>query len=132
MKRIGDRSFLLGWQTIRAATQPGPEASAWRVGDVAWHRHRLSHSCPDFAVVADTHRLDQSARNGSWSLLVVVETWWDSSRHVIRSQVWATPLSGSGQHIQNWVKQQAEIADRKNACANRTAGEGARKNHDIT
>lgn len=107
MKRIGDRGFLHAWQTIRAATQPGPEANFWHVGDVTWHRHRLSHSCPDFAVVDDVHRLDHEGRGGRWSLLVTMETWWDSARHVIRSQVWAVHLGGSKPLIQSWVAQEA-------------------------
>ncbi len=113
MKRIGDRSFLYAWQAIRAATQPGPEASLWQVGEVAWRRHRVSHSCPDFAVVNDVHRLDHSGKNRGWSLLVVSETWWNNNHEVIRSQIWAAHLAGPRQLIQSWMMQQAETRQAK-------------------
>jgi hypothetical protein len=31
MSRIGDRRFLHNWQMIKAATQPDPQATSWRV-----------------------------------------------------------------------------------------------------
>ncbi|WP_287786410.1 hypothetical protein [Acidiphilium sp.] len=42
--RIGDHLFLHAWQTLRAASQPGPEASRWRVGAVTWRRTRLGRA----------------------------------------------------------------------------------------
>jgi hypothetical protein len=36
--RIGDRRFLFAWHAIRAATQPAPEATTWRVAGVRWSR----------------------------------------------------------------------------------------------
>jgi len=113
MKRIGDKGFLHAWQTIRAATQPGPEANFWHVGEVTWHRHRLSHSCPDFAVVDEVYRLDHTGKAGRWSVLVTMETWWDNTRHVIRAQVWAAHLGGSKQLIQSWMAHEAEALMRR-------------------
>ena len=43
----GDRSFMFAWQSIRAATQPGPEATSWQVDDVRWRRHRFRRAAPD-------------------------------------------------------------------------------------
>jgi hypothetical protein len=113
MMRIGDRRFLHAWQTLRAASQPGPEASSWRVGAVTWRRTRLSQSCADFSVVQDAYALEHPGPGVHWGLLVVMETWWDSKHRVIRSQVWATHLSGSKTALQDWIRSEAERAERK-------------------
>jgi hypothetical protein len=111
MTRIGDRRFLHAWQTLRTASQPGPEATSWRLADVTWRRNRLSHSCVDFTVVQEVYHLDHSGTGARWSLLVVIETWWDPARRVIRSQVWAAHMSGSKLAIQEWVRKQADRVD---------------------
>ena len=112
MMRIGDRLFLHAWQTLRAASQPGPEASSWRVGAVTWRRTRLSQSCADFSVVQDAYTLEHPGPGARWGLLVVMETWWDPGHRVIRSQVWATQLSGSKTALQDWIRTEAKRAER--------------------
>jgi hypothetical protein len=111
MTRIGDRRFLHAWQTLRAASQPGLEATSWRMAEVTWRRNRLSHSCADFSVVQDAYHLDYPGPPARWGLLVVMETWWDSRRRVIRSQVWAAHMTGPKPAIQDWVRKQAERVD---------------------
>jgi len=113
MMRIGDRLFLHAWQIVRAATQPGPEATNWRSGEVTWHRTRLSQSCADFSVVQDAYALEHRGPGVRWGLLVVLETWWDPGHRVIRSQVWATHLSGSKTALQEWIRTAAERAERR-------------------
>ena len=111
MMRIGDRLFLHAWQTLRAASQPGPEASSWRVGTVTWRRTRLSQSCADFSVVQDAYALEHPGPGARWGLLVVMETWWDPGHRIIRSQVWATHLSGSKMALQDWIRTEAKRAE---------------------
>ena len=108
MIRIGDRRFLHAWRTLRAATQPGPEAASWRSGDVTWRRTRLSQSCADFSMVQDAYALDHTGPGARWGLLVVMETWWDMRHRVIRSQVWAAHISGSKMALQEWIRTEAE------------------------
>lgn len=107
MSRIGDRRFLHGWQMIKAATQPDPQATSWRVGDVEWRRSRHSITTPDHATALDVHRLDLRRGSGSWSVMVVAESWWDDRRTLIRSQVWAIHLSGDRDAITRWIEEQA-------------------------
>ncbi len=107
MNRIGDRKFLQGWQMVKGATQPGPQATAWRVGDVEWRRSRHSITTPDHAAALDIHRLDRRRAGGSWSVMIVVESWWDERQRLLRSQVWASHLSGDRNAITRWVDEQA-------------------------
>jgi hypothetical protein len=107
MNRIGDRKFLQGWQMVKAATQPGPQATAWRVGDVEWRRSRHSITTPDHAAALEIHRLDRHRAGGSWSVMIVVESWWDDRQRLVRSQVWASHLSGDRNAITGWIEEQA-------------------------
>jgi hypothetical protein len=109
MMRIGDRRFLFAWQAIRAATQPGAEACAWQVGDVDWRRSRSSMATADYVVNLDVHRLERRSRGGAWSVLVVSEAWWDGCHNLLRSQLWATHLSGDRNLIAAWMNDQAEV-----------------------
>lgn len=105
MSRIGDRKFLHGWQMIKTATQPDHLATNWRVGEVEWRRCRHSITTPDHATALDIHRLDHSAR--TWSVMVVSKSWWNERRLLIRSQLWATHLSGDRGAITSWIDEQA-------------------------
>jgi hypothetical protein len=117
MNRIGDRRFLFAWQTIRAATQPDPEATNWRVAEVRWCRHRYSHAAPDHAVTVEVHRLDHENAQDRWSVMVVTEHWWDERHNPLRNHLWATHLSGSRESIANWFDDQARTFDRSHAAA---------------
>ena len=107
MSRIGDRRFLYAWQMLKAATQPGPQATVWRVGDVEWRRNRTSITTPDYVVSLDVHRLDCRRGAHSWAVMVVAESWWDERQTLIRSQLWATHLSGDREAITRWMDEQA-------------------------
>jgi len=65
MRRIGDRQFLLAWQMTRAAAQPGPEATAWPIGEAFCRRYRHSLTTPDHSVVLDVCHIEQSGRRRS-------------------------------------------------------------------
>ena len=108
MKRIGDRDFLYAWQVIRAAHEPNPETMGWTLDGAVCRRARFSHASADFSAIHDVHHVARAAR-GSWSFMVVNETWWDSGHRVIRAQLWATPVHGATGAIQDWVARQAEI-----------------------
>ena len=108
MKRIGDRSFMFAWQTIRAATQPGPEATSWQVAGVRWRRHRYSHAAPDHTVTIEVHRLDCSEGRESWSIMIVSEHWWDEHHKPLRNNLWAMHLSGSRFRVEEWMTVQAK------------------------
>jgi hypothetical protein len=112
MIRIGDRLFLHAWQALRAATQPGPEATSWQTGAVTWHRTRLSHACAEFSAVHDAYSLVHSGPGARWHLLVVMETWWDAGHRIVRSQVWATHMSGSKTALQDWIRSEAARLER--------------------
>jgi len=115
--RIGDRRFLFAWQAIRAATQPAPEATAWRVAGVRWSRHRCSYATPDHSFTAEVHRLDLEELRNRWSVMVVTEHWWDERHKPLRSHVWATHLSGSKDRIMEWFESQARLLERTKAPA---------------
>jgi hypothetical protein len=109
MTRIGDRSFIFAWQTIRAATQPDPEATQWQVAGVRWRRSRYSFMGPDHATAIEVHRLDCADGRDAWSLMVVAEHWWDERRKPLRSNhIWATHLSGSRLQVADWIAQQGK------------------------
>jgi hypothetical protein len=112
MSRIGGRRFLYAWQMLKAASQPGPQATAWRVGDVEWRRSRHSITTPDYVTTLDIHRLDYHHGGTSWSVMVVAESWWDERQTLIRSQVWATHLAGDRNAISRWMDGQATALPR--------------------
>ena len=107
MNRIGDRKFLQGWHIVKAASQPGPQATSWRVCDVEWRRSRHSITTPDHATALDVHRLDRRRTGGAWSVMIVVESWWDERQRLVRSQEWASHLSGDRDAITRWIDEQA-------------------------
>jgi hypothetical protein len=100
---------MFAWQTIRAATQPDPAATQWRVAGVDWRRHRYSHSAPDHAVTIEVYRLDHGEGREAWSIMVVVEHWWDERHRTLRDQLWATHLAGSRFRIAEWIDRQAKV-----------------------
>jgi hypothetical protein len=112
MNRIGDRGFLFAWQAIRAATQPSPDATTWRVAGVRWCRHRYSHTAPDHTVMVEVHRLDCIDGKDVWGVMVVIENWWDERHTLLRNQHWATHVSGSRPRIAEWIDRQARAVDR--------------------
>jgi hypothetical protein len=112
MKRIGDRRFLFAWQAIRAATQPDPEATTWRVGGVRWRRHRYSHAAPDHAVTVEVHRLDHEDAKDRWSVMVIAEHWWDERHKPLRDNLWATHVAGSRDSVAAWFDKEAKSLDR--------------------
>lgn len=117
--RIGDRRFLFAWQAIRAATQPAPEATTWRVAGVRWSRHRLSHAGPDHSFTVEAHRLDLEDSRHGWSVMVVTEHWWDEHHHPLRNHTWATHLSGSKERIAAWFEGQARSLESSPAATGR-------------
>lgn len=110
MIRIGDRDFLFHWQTIRAATQPGPEATVWQAGGVRWCRHRYSHAAPDHTVIIEVHRLDHAEGAERWSIMVVAEHWWDEHHKSLRDRLWAAHLSGPRPRIVEWMERQTRAS----------------------
>jgi hypothetical protein len=108
MKRIGDRSFMFAWQTIRAATQPSPEATSWQVDGVEWRRHRYSHTAPDHIVTIEVFRLDLAHGHDPWSIMIVYEHWWDGRHKPLRDNLWATQLTGSRAGVEEWVMGRAK------------------------
>jgi hypothetical protein len=110
MSRVGDRQFLYHWQVVKAATQPHPEATTWRVGDVEWRRSRHSIRTPDHAVALDVCRMDRRKTDESWSVMIVAEAWWDERGRLVRSQLWAAHLSGERNAIAAWLERQAEAS----------------------
>ena len=103
MTRIGDRAFMHAWQIIRAATQPSPEATEWEVAGVRWRRYRLSHAAPAYAATMDVHRLDHGKGREAWSVLVVIEHWWDERHRLLRDQSWAVHVCGPRPQIAEWI-----------------------------
>lgn len=123
MTRIGGRAFIHAWQTIRDATQPSPEATEWEVAGVRWRRHRLSHSAPAYAASMDVHRLDHGKGPRAWSILVVVEHWWDERRRLLRDQIWAVHVSGPRLQIEEWIARQSRSGQASETAASLNRGE---------
>ena len=107
MQRIGDRNFLFAWQAIRAASQPGPECMAWQVGTVSCRRSRHSLAQADYTVVLDVVLVSSPAAEGTWSVMVTTENWWDNRHRPVRSQVWASHLGGPREAVLSWFRIQA-------------------------
>lgn len=112
MTRIGDRKFMFAWQSIRAATQPDHEATEWNVAGVRWRRSRYSLAGPDHATAIEVYRLDCAGGREAWSVMVIVEHWWDERHKPLRNQIWATHLSGSKFRIAEWIAQQGKAFSR--------------------
>jgi hypothetical protein len=111
MQRIGDRNFLFAWQTIRAASQPGPEATIWHIGDATCRRDRHSITTPDHHIVLEICHIEQATTKGPWHFMVTSETWWDSHQRVLRSQLWAAYVGGSKEQAVAWLKREAATKD---------------------
>ena len=116
MRRIGDRMFLFAWQTIRAATQPDPEAVTWQVGEVSWSRHRYSHTTPKHSLTVEVHQLDCEEGKDTWSIMVVVEHWWDVTHKPLRNHVWASHVSGSRLGALEWMERCERTLEQGRRC----------------
>lgn len=112
MRRVGDRQFLHAWQVIRADTQPGPEATTWRIGDVLCRRYRHSLMTPDHSIIAEVYHVERPTARSGWHLMITAETWWDSNRTVLRTQIWASHVGGSKDNAMAWVLGEAAARDR--------------------
>ena len=113
MHRIGDRQFLHAWQRIRAATQPDPEAMTWTIREVSCRRHRHSLMGPDHRIILDVCHLESLGRGTGWHVVVATEHWWDSSRELIRDQLWASHVSGSRDDAMAWFLENAATCGRR-------------------
>lgn len=108
MKRVGDHRFLQTWQVLRAASQPAADATEWRIGAVEWQRHRTSLLSGHYSVVLEVHRLEHTGGGDRWSFLVVSEVWWGADHQVLRSQLWASHISGAKLAVHQWLQDQVE------------------------
>jgi len=108
MKSIHKRSFLDLWRALYQDSNPGAEANAWHVGDVAWSREIHGFHCPAYSFRLEAHRLTRVAgTEASWTLLVVVEQWRrPGSGKVLKSAVWCQVLAGRKHHVLEWFSNQ--------------------------
>ncbi len=49
--------------------------------------------------------------------MVVTEHWWDERRKPLRTNIWATHLSGSKERIVAWFQTQARSIEKSQAMA---------------
>jgi len=63
-------------------------------------------------MTVEVHRLDHSDGKDAWSVMVVVEHWWDERHKLLRNNLWATQLSGSRLRVAEWFDRQARVFDR--------------------
>jgi hypothetical protein len=99
--------ILLAWQVIRAATQPDIESTSWRIGDVLCRRHRHRASTPDHSLVGDICHIECRGGLGGWHLVVSVGNMWDSQRNIVRSQLWASHITGWKENALAWMHREA-------------------------
>jgi hypothetical protein len=108
MRTVSDRNFMNSWHIVHKATNPTQNNHRWHVADVDWQRERHRFAGGGYSFMIEVHRLDcRVAGKTSWSLLVVIEYWWDATNdEVIRSTSWGKRLSGNTQAIGKWMREQ--------------------------
>jgi len=104
LANLNSGTFLNCWQIVHRATMPGADAEHWRVSEVDWHRQRHAYTGADYSFTIEVHKLASARAEASWSLIVVVEHWWQSNKVPLRTTTWARRLSGSSAAIMSWVR----------------------------
>ena len=62
--------------------------------------------------VLEICHIESSTMKSRWHLMVAGETWWDSHQRVLRSQLWASHVSGSKDQALAWTKREGESRER--------------------
>ena len=105
MANINSNSFLNCWQIIHRATIPSPDCERWQVSGVDWHRQRHAFLGGGYSFTVEVHALEFTGDNKApWSLMVVMEHWWQCDREPLRTTTWARRLSGNSGAIMRWMK----------------------------
>ena|SRR5579863_5778228 len=98
-------NFLNCWQIVHRATMPSADSEHWHVSGVDWHRQRHVYSGAGYSFTIEVHRLAFArAEKPPWSLMVVVEHWWQTDKEPLRTTTWARRLCGSSANIVSWMR----------------------------
>lgn len=105
VKAVRSKGFLDLWRAVYLKTNPGPERSRWRIGEVEWTRQTHSFRGRDYSLWLEIHRLRRDAgTNRGWSVLVVAERWWEEGRtDAFRTVEWRRVLSGKDSDVVSWL-----------------------------
>jgi hypothetical protein len=108
VRNLTDASFAMAFSLVLDATNAGRKRSHWQVGGVQWQRDRLTYGGPTYAFQCEVHTLRHTA-SPSWTLLYVMETWWDEGRKsVVRDNRWGRLLAGRKAEVLAWFRKQSD------------------------
>lgn len=104
MRRIGDNAFFREFDRMLGPSLRDTAANAWTIQGVRWCRRRHSFACPAYSSVTEVIT-GESLSSSAWSVLVVREHWWKGGgREVLRSNQWASLLSGRREQLLDWLE----------------------------
>jgi len=108
MKSFNDTFFSNRFTRVSMATCPAPQINSWEVAGTTWRRDRHSYYGQTYSFQCDVYTVTHAGRK-SWSLLQVVETWWDEARTtVVRNTHWGRLLHGNKEDVFSWFRDQEE------------------------
>jgi hypothetical protein len=102
-RKLTDRSFLSAWNLILSVGN----RQGWQPKGVEWRKTRHSFAGLDHSFSVEVHSLSSTAAKTPWSVVVVVEHWWDTHGKPLKSATWAHRVKGSSQAIADWCTAQA-------------------------
>lgn len=113
MKSIHGRAFLSVWRMLYHESNPGPAVHRWQVGGVDWVRETYGAGMRDYSFHIETHVLRHEEGNPkSWTLLVVVERWWQPRRQdALKVTEWRQMLDGNDKDVLRWFDDQRARLD---------------------
>ncbi|MBI4185396.1 MAG: hypothetical protein HY521_15500 [Proteobacteria bacterium] len=114
MKSIHSKSFADVWNALYHATNPGHDKERWGVDGLEWVRERHGFSGRDHAFRIECHTLTYGQKGqNSWSLLVVVERWWQpGGKDALRTSEWRCVLRGRASDVLAWFGKHKARLDR--------------------
>lgn len=107
MRRIGDTAFFRDLDRVLGPSLRDTATNGWTVQGVRWTRQRHSYACPAYTFVNEVIT-GESTVPAAWAVLIVKEYWWKGGgREILRSNQWASLLSGKREHLTDWLKEAA-------------------------
>ena len=113
MKSIHSKAFLDLWRALYHESNPGPTIDRWQYDGIDWVRETCRIGMRDYAFHIETHILTHHGKGpATWSLLVVVERWWQPDRQdAMRTTEWRRLLKGRDNQVIGWFDRQRARLD---------------------
>jgi hypothetical protein len=124
MKSIHSKLFLEVWRALYHQSNPGPTIDRWQLDGVEWVRETYRVGAREYAFHIETHLLTHHGGDPDpWSLLVVVERWWQRGRQdALKTSEWRQVLQGRDKQVLHWFERQRVRLDAHHAQSGPSVG----------